>query len=281
MAPGGVGALVRAGERHRPSRELPRLAGVLAKGLIDQLEYEGCSTSGATYALDSISVDWNEQAPLNPAQYLDSQELLALRADGSDAVRGLHPGPSQLRRERGLLGPSHQRARPRRPPRLLLVRNRRSRRRSPCPPRRRRVQSAVPRQNGSWSGRAARRISRPGNRRRLQDDPPATATHRHASPNHGESSGSACWPTRVSSPRTHARHTTPADMADVLGPGAGAIARPARGVQASSVYPGASTIALPPPRRVGSAAARTRPLPRNSMPVTAPISGVVENGWRY
>ena len=59
------------------------------------------------------------------------------------------------------------------------------------------------------------------------------------------------------------------------------IARPARGVQASSVYPGASTIALPPPRRVGSAAARTRPLPRNSMPVTAPISGVVENGWRY
>src|SRR5204862_5828603 len=37
---------------------------------------------------------------------------------------------------------------------------------------------------------------------------------------------------------------------------------------------GFSTIALPPPRRTGSAAARTRPPDRNSIPVAAPISGV-------
>ena len=44
-----------------------------------------------------------------------------------------------------------------------------------------------------------------------------------------------------------------------------------------SLYSGSSTIALPPPRRCGSAAASTRPPPRNSMPVAAPISAVVEN----
>ena len=44
-----------------------------------------------------------------------------------------------------------------------------------------------------------------------------------------------------------------------------------------SIYSGSSTIALPPPRRCGSAAASTRPPPRNSMPVAAPISAVVEN----
>src|SRR5215211_736788 len=44
---------------------------------------------------------------------------------------------------------------------------------------------------------------------------------------------------------------------------------------------GSSTIALPPPRRVGSAAARTLSPPRNSSPVTAPISGVSVNTWPY
>jgi hypothetical protein len=36
-------------------------------------------------------------------------------------------------------------------------------------------------------------------------------------------------------------------------------------------------MALPPPRRVGSAAAWTRPSPRNAIPVAAPISPTVVN----
>jgi len=42
-------------------------------------------------------------------------------------------------------------------------------------------------------------------------------------------------------------------------------------------YSGSSTIALPPPRRTGSAAASTRPSASSSMPVAAPISAVSEN----
>jgi hypothetical protein len=44
-----------------------------------------------------------------------------------------------------------------------------------------------------------------------------------------------------------------------------------------ATYSGCSTIALPPPRRTGSAAASTRPSVSSSMPVAAPISLVVEN----
>lgn len=40
-------------------------------GLIDQLEYEGFSTTDATAAVDSLDVDWNEQAALKAADYLD------------------------------------------------------------------------------------------------------------------------------------------------------------------------------------------------------------------
>ena len=42
-----------------------------------------------------------------------------------------------------------------------------------------------------------------------------------------------------------------------------------------------TTTALPPPRRTGSAAASTRPWPRNSSPVAAPISGLVVNFCPY
>ena len=42
---------------------------------------------------------------------------------------------------------------------------------------------------------------------------------------------------------------------------------------------GLTTAAEPPPRRTGSAAATTRPSGRNSTPVAAPISAIVENVW--
>jgi hypothetical protein len=40
-------------------------------GLIGQLEFEGFSTEDATYAVDTITVDWNEQAAKSAENYLD------------------------------------------------------------------------------------------------------------------------------------------------------------------------------------------------------------------
>jgi len=39
-------------------------------GLINQLEFEGYSTSDATYAVDTLSINWNEQAAKSAANYL-------------------------------------------------------------------------------------------------------------------------------------------------------------------------------------------------------------------
>jgi hypothetical protein len=41
------------------------------KGLIEQLKFEDYSTADATYAVDSIDVDWNEQAAKSAANYLE------------------------------------------------------------------------------------------------------------------------------------------------------------------------------------------------------------------
>ncbi|MGH9187624.1 MAG: Ltp family lipoprotein, partial [Acidimicrobiales bacterium] len=40
-------------------------------GLIDQLIYEGFSQEDATYGVDAMTVDWNEQAALSANDYLD------------------------------------------------------------------------------------------------------------------------------------------------------------------------------------------------------------------
>lgn len=42
-------------------------------GLIGQLEYEGFSNADATWGVDALGVDWNEQAARMAADYLDSQ----------------------------------------------------------------------------------------------------------------------------------------------------------------------------------------------------------------
>jgi hypothetical protein len=41
------------------------------KGLIDQLKFEDYSTADATYAVDAIDVDWNEQAAKSAESYLE------------------------------------------------------------------------------------------------------------------------------------------------------------------------------------------------------------------
>jgi hypothetical protein len=40
-------------------------------GLIGQLEFEGFSTADATFAVDHITVDWNEQAAKSAKSYLE------------------------------------------------------------------------------------------------------------------------------------------------------------------------------------------------------------------
>jgi hypothetical protein len=41
-------------------------------GLIEQLEFEGYSKDDATFAVDSITVDWNEQAARAAENYLET-----------------------------------------------------------------------------------------------------------------------------------------------------------------------------------------------------------------
>ncbi|WP_349816919.1 Ltp family lipoprotein [Mycobacterium antarcticum] len=41
------------------------------QGLIEQLEFDEFSTEDATFAVDSITVDWNEQAAKAAKDYLD------------------------------------------------------------------------------------------------------------------------------------------------------------------------------------------------------------------
>ena len=48
-------------------------------GLIKQLEFEGYSTEDATYAVDNIKVDWNEQCAKKAEEYLD---FMAFSHDG-------------------------------------------------------------------------------------------------------------------------------------------------------------------------------------------------------
>jgi len=40
-------------------------------GLINQLEYEGFSNADATFGADAVGADWNQQAALKAANYLD------------------------------------------------------------------------------------------------------------------------------------------------------------------------------------------------------------------
>jgi hypothetical protein len=42
-------------------------------GLIGQLEFEGFSTKDATFGVDQLKINWNEQAAAKAEQYLDTQ----------------------------------------------------------------------------------------------------------------------------------------------------------------------------------------------------------------
>jgi len=48
-----------------------RVSAFSRSGLIKQLEFEGFSTADASYAVDAITVDWNEQSAKKAKSYLD------------------------------------------------------------------------------------------------------------------------------------------------------------------------------------------------------------------
>lgn len=56
----------------KKSKEYLRLMAFSYSGLIKQLEYEGYTTTEATYAADNCGADWNEQAAKRAQEYLDT-----------------------------------------------------------------------------------------------------------------------------------------------------------------------------------------------------------------
>jgi hypothetical protein len=52
-----------------------KVSGFSRKGLIKQLEFEGFTTADATFAVDSLNVDWNAQAAVKAKSYLDMQHF--------------------------------------------------------------------------------------------------------------------------------------------------------------------------------------------------------------
>lgn len=47
------------------------MSGFSYSGLIKQLEFEGFTTADATWAVDTLAVDWNEQAARKAKEYMD------------------------------------------------------------------------------------------------------------------------------------------------------------------------------------------------------------------
>ncbi|MEU0542322.1 Ltp family lipoprotein [Nocardia sp. NPDC005978] len=64
---------ITAGQRNaiRSAQQYLDYSAFSRSGLINQLEYEDFSTADATFAVDSLDVDWNEQAAKSAKQYLE------------------------------------------------------------------------------------------------------------------------------------------------------------------------------------------------------------------
>jgi hypothetical protein len=55
----------------RKAQDYLELSGFSQQGLIKQLEYDNFSADDATFAVETITVDWNEQAAKKAKDYLD------------------------------------------------------------------------------------------------------------------------------------------------------------------------------------------------------------------
>lgn len=89
---------VSAGQRNaaRSAEQYLAISGFSRSGLIEQLQYEGYSAADATGAVDSLTVNWNEQASRSARQYLDisgfshSGLIEQLQYDGYSADQAAH-----------------------------------------------------------------------------------------------------------------------------------------------------------------------------------------------
>lgn len=72
-APTTTEAELTAGQRNavRKAEDYLDFTSFSRSGLIKQLEYEGFSTEDATFAVDTVNPDWNEQAAKKAKEYLD------------------------------------------------------------------------------------------------------------------------------------------------------------------------------------------------------------------
>ena len=70
QAPSGTETVSQQNAR-QSARDYLSFTAFSRTGLIEQLEYEGYSTADATYGVDSLNVDWNDQAAKSAAQYLE------------------------------------------------------------------------------------------------------------------------------------------------------------------------------------------------------------------
>lgn len=71
MVPLGPGSTVSQRNAVRSAEQYLDYSAFSRQGLIEQLEYEGFSTADATFAVDTITVDWNAQAAKAAKAYLD------------------------------------------------------------------------------------------------------------------------------------------------------------------------------------------------------------------
>jgi hypothetical protein len=59
----------------RKAEEYLQFESFSRSGLIEQLEFEGFSTADATWGVDHVSVDWNEQAAKKAREYLQIESF--------------------------------------------------------------------------------------------------------------------------------------------------------------------------------------------------------------
>jgi Host cell surface-exposed lipoprotein len=85
LAISGIGAASAQATTHFPlspasqanaegkAEQYLQMGGYSRQGLIEQLEYEQFSESDAEYAVDAVTVDWNQQAAIKAKKYLQMQ----------------------------------------------------------------------------------------------------------------------------------------------------------------------------------------------------------------
>ncbi len=73
LAPGRFGLPVSVSQQNAREKaaDYLELSAFSRSGLIGQLEYEGFSNADATWAVDQIGADWNEQAAKKARDYLE------------------------------------------------------------------------------------------------------------------------------------------------------------------------------------------------------------------